>query len=196
MTAAERPTGSRSRSGNAGGRAREAVLDGALISIAERGTTRTTMSGIAASARVAKATVYNHFRSKEEIFAALVEREIDRVCVAAAGEPDLEAALFAAASHLGDHPARGGLEALDPRVLMALVAAAPLATGSRTGAAAGLQRYGARDDAAAVDAVLRLLASFLVTPDVEGGRRAVTGVVAGWLAPPVPLRELTGADRP
>ena len=89
MSAVDRPSGPRSRAGNAMGRARAGVLDGALRSVVKQGTRATTMSGIATLGGVAKATVYNHFRTKDEVWAALVADEVDRAVAVTESSDDL-----------------------------------------------------------------------------------------------------------
>ena len=111
------------------GRARAGVLDGAMRSVVKQGTRATTMGGIATLGGVAKATVYNHFRTKDDVWAALVAQEIDRASEAASSEEDLEAALVAVFDHLAEHPARATLAEREPDVLARLVAGAPLCVG-------------------------------------------------------------------
>ena len=61
------------------------------------------MQSIAAAAGVAKATLYNHFRTKDEVAAALLAAELDRLSALAAGLPR-EQALAALSDELGAHP--------------------------------------------------------------------------------------------
>ncbi|MDX6225062.1 MAG: TetR/AcrR family transcriptional regulator, partial [Frankiales bacterium] len=67
-----RATGTRTRSGNAMLRTRAAILDGAERCIERDGIRRTTMSDVSGEAKVAKATLYNHFRTKDDVMSALV----------------------------------------------------------------------------------------------------------------------------
>ena len=53
-------------------RTRAGLLAGAARAFAEHGLRRSTMQSIAAAAGVAKATLYNHFRTKDEVAAALL----------------------------------------------------------------------------------------------------------------------------
>jgi len=52
----------------------EAILDGAMQEFLTHGYAATSMDRVAAAAGVSKATVYNHFQDKEELFKALVLR--------------------------------------------------------------------------------------------------------------------------
>jgi AcrR family transcriptional regulator len=57
----------------------ERVLDAALAEFAERGRSAVSVDVIAARAGINKALVYEHFRSKDDLFAAAVRRERDRM---------------------------------------------------------------------------------------------------------------------
>src|SRR4051812_9367093 len=74
---------------------RQRLYDAAIELIAEHGYTATTVDQIAERAGVAKGTVYYNFTSKAELFAALLERGIDRLAEAlrdaARGHPPLAA---------------------------------------------------------------------------------------------------------
>ena len=95
--------GAHTRSGNAMGRTRLGLLGGAARAFAEHGLRRSTMQSIAAAAGVAKATLYNHFRTKDEVAAALLATELDRLTALAADLP-LDRALAALSDELGAHP--------------------------------------------------------------------------------------------
>lgn len=53
-------------------RKREAILQAAIIEFRTHGFEATSMDKIAASAEVSKRTVYNHFPSKDDLFAAIL----------------------------------------------------------------------------------------------------------------------------
>lgn len=55
-------------------RKREAILQAAIAEFRSRGFEITSMDKIAATAGVSKRTVYNHFPSKEELFAEILNR--------------------------------------------------------------------------------------------------------------------------
>lgn len=57
---------------------RDAILEAARKVFMEVGFGATSMDTIAAEARVSKQTVYNHFGSKEELFAAMVRFFVDQ----------------------------------------------------------------------------------------------------------------------
>ena len=103
------------------GRTRLGLLAGAGRAFAEHGLRRSTMQSIAAAAGVAKATLYNHFRTKDEVAAALLAAELSRLTDLAAGLP-LDRALAALSDELGAHPVLRRLAETEPEVLAALLA--------------------------------------------------------------------------
>jgi AcrR family transcriptional regulator len=113
--------GSHTRAGNAMNRTRAGLLSGAALAFAEHGLRRSTMQSIAAAAGVAKATLYNHFRTKDEVAAALLAVELDRLGALAASLPR-EQALAALSDALGAHPVLRRLAATEPETLVALLA--------------------------------------------------------------------------
>ncbi|MGY1642337.1 TetR family transcriptional regulator [Geodermatophilus sp. SYSU D00703] len=116
--------GSHTRGGNAMGRTRAGLLDGAARAFAERGLRRSTVQSVAAAAGVAKATLYNHFRTKDEVARALLAAELDRLAaVAAAGPPP--AALAELADEVAGHPVLQRLARDEPATLTGLLAAPP-----------------------------------------------------------------------
>src|SRR5687768_7067623 len=114
--------GAHTRGGNAMGRTRRGLLAGASRAFAEQGLRRSTMQSIAAAAGVAKATLYNHFRTKDDVVGALLRAELDRL-TGLATELPLEAALVALSDELGGHPVLRRLRETEPDVLTALLGA-------------------------------------------------------------------------
>lgn len=196
MSAVDRPSGPRSRAGNAMGRARAGVLDGALRSVVKQGTRATTMSGIATLGGVAKATVYNHFRTKDDVWSALVADEVDRAVAVTESSDDLPGALAALADHLAEHPARATLAEREPEVLARLVAAAPDDAHCRSCTHAVLTRLGAPAGADHVDLVLRAAASYLLAPGSGPERRALAQRVAAAFAPDLDDGAASAAGEP
>ena len=113
--------GAHTRSGNAMGRTRPGLLAGAARAFAEHGVRRSTMQSIAAAAGVAKATLYNHFRTKDEVAAALLAAELDRLTAWPTGLP-LDQALAALSDELGAHPVLRRLAETEPEALAGLLA--------------------------------------------------------------------------
>jgi AcrR family transcriptional regulator len=117
----EHVPGVHTRSGNAMNRTRAGLLAGAARAFAEHGLRRSTMQSIAAAAGVAKATLYNHFRTKDEVAAALLTAELDRLSALAASLPR-DQALGALSDELGAHPVLRRLAATEPEALTSLLA--------------------------------------------------------------------------
>ncbi|WP_155858969.1 TetR/AcrR family transcriptional regulator [Candidatus Blastococcus massiliensis] len=103
---------------------RRSLLDGAARAFAENGLRRSTMQSVAAAAGVAKATLYNHFRTKDEVAGELLARELDRLADLAAALPTREA-LAALSDELGAHPVLRRLAEIEPETLTALLAVDP-----------------------------------------------------------------------
>jgi AcrR family transcriptional regulator len=177
--APQRVLGTRVRAGNSMSRTRAVLLSAALRLVAERGTRRTSMSDIAAGAGVAKGTLYNHFRTKEDVWSAVLEAEIHALTEACAGLP-LDDALALAAQRLGEHPAVRRLAAEEPATLSALLGA-PADAPARQLAEESVRHLLAATgrDAAAADLVLRWLGSYLTQPaPAEAPARLLAGALA------------------
>jgi len=163
------------------GRARAGALAGALRSVVDHGTQGSTMSGIAQSGRVAKATLYNHFRTKDEVWAALVADEVAGLAALAADAP-VPDRLAAVAGALATHPALERLRADEPESIARLSAIAP---GGSWDAARGFIADGLGDEPSDpdVDVTLRWLVSHLAAPGDAHSRHAGALALAGLLAP-------------
>jgi AcrR family transcriptional regulator len=172
-----REKGTRSRAGNAMNRTRAALLAGAARAVEVSGT-KITMAQVAAAGGVAKATLYNHFRTREAVLAALVLHQVDEIVDDQAGKP-LRSALVDAATAISTHPVRRGLARLEPAVLAELGRVGDTAPGWQHARAAVEAALGAESREGA-DLVLRWLASHVLTPADPGTiGRDVTVLLAG-----------------
>lgn len=113
--------GSHTRAGNAMNRTRAGLLAGASRAFAEHGLRRSTMQSIAVAAGVAKATLYNHFRTKDEVAAALLGAELDRLAALAATMP-VDQALAALSDEFGAHRVLRRLAEAEPETLITMLA--------------------------------------------------------------------------
>jgi AcrR family transcriptional regulator len=105
------------------GRTRSAVLDATSRSVEKYGSRRTTMADVAMLAGIAKATLYNHFRTKPDLYSAAVEAAVQTLgqeCAHVAADEGLDAALMRAAERLGSHPAVRRIAEQEPAVLAKL----------------------------------------------------------------------------
>ena len=160
------------------GRTRLELLAGAARAFAEHGLRRSTMQSIAAAAGVAKATLYNHFRTKDEVVVALLAVELDRLTSLAADLP-LDRALAALSDELGAHPVLRRLGVTEPEVLTGLLTVDADTWGELTGRLAGA--LGVDPDAAELAA--RWLVGVVLQPGRSTTRHRHAERLAAVLAP-------------
>jgi AcrR family transcriptional regulator len=158
-------------------RTRRGLLDGAARAFAEHGLRACTMQAIAAAAGVAKATLYNHFRTKDEVARALLAAELDRLTAEAGARPP-DAALALLADELAGSPVLRRLRATDPEVLLALLAVPPETWALLTARLAAVLGVDWEADADAVE----LPARWLLGVTLQPGRSAVRHRDAARLA--------------
>ncbi len=173
--------GAHTRAGNAMGRTRAGLLAGAGRAFAERGLRRSTMQSVAAAAGVAKATLYNHFRTKDDVVRALLTAELDRLTALAAGLP-LEDALVALSDELGGHPVLRRLVDTEPDVLTALLAAGSERWAQTVAGLAGALGVSG-DDA---ELVGRWLLGVVLQPGRSTTRRRAAALLVSAIDRPVP----------
>lgn len=101
---------------------RNALLTTALSLIEEKGLSQTNMIEIADRARVSRASLYNHFRDKNEVFVAVVEMEVERILQLAMREKDVAARLTIISRELSTHLALQMALAKDPALIAHLLA--------------------------------------------------------------------------
>jgi AcrR family transcriptional regulator len=167
-------------------RTRDAVLAGAALGIARYGSRRTTMADIAVLGGVAKATLYNHFRRKADVYVALVEAEVRRIASATTdlAASDLAAALTFAAEQVACHPAVRRLAAEEPEVVAVML----VLTGGeepslpRSSTAAVLAAAGCEARPDRVDLVLRWVAGHLAVPGTPASRAAGGALLAAAIS--------------
>lgn len=105
-----------SRAGNAMQRGRDRILEAAALLVADGGLSALTMAGVARQSGVAKATVYNHVRDRDELVAALATEQWRQLQHDCSRQPQAER-LTAAASWISGSPVLEGLRAHNPEVL-------------------------------------------------------------------------------
>jgi AcrR family transcriptional regulator len=106
------------------GRTRTAALEGARRVLAEHGLTKATMGDVAVRGGLAKATLYNHFRTKADLVRGLLHDDVLEVaadCIDLAAT-DLGVALTRAADAVAAHPVIVGLRSVEPAALLPLAA--------------------------------------------------------------------------
>jgi AcrR family transcriptional regulator len=146
-------------------RTRTALLAAAERCVERHGARATTMAHVALEAAVAKGTLYNHFRTKDDVLAALVRTRAEELAAACrdAGAQGLVSALELAGRRLSASGALRRVAADEPAL------AARLAGGTGRGwdaaddgVRAVLRATGSADGDDAVDLVLRWLASLVL----------------------------------
>ena len=167
------------------GRTRTAALDGARRVLAEHGLRKATMGDVAVRGGLAKATLYNHFRTKDDLVAGLIHDEVTELgadCrdLAAA---DLTVALTRAVDAIATDPVLVGLRSVEPAAL--LPALAPGDGDSwdliRSEVALMLDAGGRSQAPEQVDLVCRWLGSHVIEPGSQDSRAAQARLVAGSL---------------
>jgi AcrR family transcriptional regulator len=161
------------------GRTRAVLVAGAARAFAQHGLRACTMQAVAAAAGVSKATLYNHFRTKDELVRALLAAEAERL-TALASELPPEQALAALADELGEHPVLRRLAACEPDTLGALVDADPAVFAGLTDRLAAA--LGTDEDGAGIAA--RWLLGVLVHPARSSARHRAAARLAAVLVSP------------
>ena len=159
------------------GRTRRGLLAGAAQAFAEHGVRGTSMQAIAAAAGVAKGTLYNHFRTKDDVLAVLLRAELDRLS-------DLvtplsrDQALAALADELGAHPVLRRLADDEPEVLAGLL----LSAGERWADLTGRLAAALRIEPHAAELAARWLLGVVVQPGHALDRHRQAARLAAALA--------------
>ena len=191
MSASDAPVrepGTRARSGNAMARTRTALLQATGDCLARYGVRKTTMVDVAARSRVAKATLYNHFRTKDDLLVAYVEDRVASLtgtAVAAASTGGLAAALEAVAGVLRDDPVLRRAAREEPAALAPLCAPSDSRgwLSARTGAADLLTAARVPAGPGQVALLLRWATSQLLWP-LDGSDASVQALAAQLSAVP------------
>jgi AcrR family transcriptional regulator len=175
------------------GRTRLGLLAGAARAFAEHGVRRSTMQSIATAAGVAKATLYNHFRTKDDVLTALVRTELDRLTGIAAALP-VQQALATLSDELGAHPVLRRLADIEPDALSALLSGAPDTWAYLTARLAQALRV----DADSAELAAQWLLGVILQPGRSTARHRHAALLAGVLtaaAPVGPAGALSSAEQ-
>lgn len=164
----------------AGARSRAAIVDGARRAVLASGT-RITMAQIAARAGVAKATLYNHFRAREDVLSELLLAEIDEQ-IAALSHLRLAEALARAAVAVSEHPLLEALGVHDSAAL-AVLARVDVRGAGWARVAQAVDRLLAAHGRRGTPTVLRWLSSFIIAPADDRDIAADVAVLVAGLPP-------------
>jgi len=169
-------------------RTREAILQSAGDCVEQVGVRKTTMGDIALTGGIAKATLYNHFRTKDDVLDALVDSRVAALAeqaVALASSQGLGAALEHAAGALAVDPTLRKVARDETAALLPLTVPGQARgwTHARACAVAVLTASGAPAGAEAADAVLRWLVSQVLWPATPAQARQGAQLLAGAVLP-------------
>jgi AcrR family transcriptional regulator len=153
---------------------RQALLDGARIVFAEVGVRNANMIEIADRSEVARATLYNHFRDKDELVAALIEDEIERLRNLITSAPDRREVLFLLANEISQNAALRKVLALEPHLIatLAQISETPIWNQARNILATSLKTSSVGAEIALRWCISQFFAP-IATPDVESSIAAV-----------------------
>ena len=173
-------------------RTRSAILAAAALCVERVGVRRTTMSEVADSARVAKATLYNHFRTKDDLLDALVLSEIEALQARVLGS-DLATSLATAATAIRGLAALRTIVADEPAILAGLARPGDgrAWTVARTAVSSMLDAADVAAAPATIELVLRWLCGYLLQAGEVADIEFEAQVLAAGLATipaPLPLR--------
>lgn len=176
-------------------RTRTGLLAAARVALAKYGVRKATMGDVATVAGVAKATVYNHFRTRGELVLALAENDV-RVLIAEladrAQREGMVTALATAARELAEHPVVRRLGTDEPALLGALVLPRGPGQGVWTMARDLLAPQiatitGVDGATAGTDVVVRWLGGHLLWAGSPAETEAGARIVVGGLTPAPPV---------
>ncbi len=159
-------------------RTRSGLIDGAARAFADHGLRRATMQSIAVAAGVSKATLYNHFRTKDEVARALLAAELDRLFAAAAELPPAQA-LAALADECAGHRVVRRLAETEPQLLAGLLGV----DGDRWTELTGRLAAALTVDEESAELAARWLLGVVLQPGRSGPRHRAAARIAGLLSP-------------
>jgi AcrR family transcriptional regulator len=153
---------------------RQALLDGARIVFAEVGVRNANMIEIADRSEVARATLYNHFRDKDELVAALIEDEIERLRNLIASAPDRREVLVLLANEISQNAALRKVLALEPHLIatLAQISETPIWNQARNILATSLRTSSVGSELALRWCISQFFAP-IASPDLESSIAAV-----------------------
>jgi len=158
---------------------RVALLDGARSLLSEVGVREANMISIADRSQVARATLYNHFRDKEEILHALVDSEIARMSDLAKSASHRSEVLYLLSRDIFDNGALRKVAELEPHLIARMVTISESAKWGQVRATLQSVLYCSKESG---ELVLRWLLSQFFSPIPESARRAAVEKVEASLS--------------
>ncbi|MBM3704087.1 MAG: helix-turn-helix transcriptional regulator [Actinobacteria bacterium] len=160
-------------------RTRTALLDGARLVLSEVGVREANMITIADRSRVARATLYNHFRDKEEILHALLDSEIARMSELAKSASNRSEVLFLLSRDIFDNGVLRKVAELEPHLIARMVTISESEKWGQVRETLQSVLYCSRESG---ELVLRWLLSQFFSPVPESARRGAVEKVEASLS--------------
>ncbi len=98
-------------------RTHEVIIETARLLVNENGLHKTNMIDIADRAQVSRASLYNHFRDKDQVFLGLIESEIERIYAIALKADSRAESLFLISREISTHKALASALMHDPAAM-------------------------------------------------------------------------------
>jgi AcrR family transcriptional regulator len=160
-------------------RTRIALLNGAKSLLSEVGVSGATMITIADRSRVARATLYNHFRDKEEILLALLDSEIARMSALARSATHRSEALLLLSRDIYENGVLRKVAELEPHLIARMVT---ISEGEKWSEVRRTLQSVLHCSQESGELVLRWLLSQFFSPIPESARRAAVEKVEASLS--------------
>lgn len=161
---------------------RSALVGACRAVVATKGLKGLTMSGVADASGLARATVYNHVRDREELLQLLVDALRAEVVAMAAGAASAQAGLAAIADWVATDPAIDGLRRLNPGSLVQLAQSiVALPEDIALDVVNILGGWSVHSDLSAAEAALRWVASYFLAPGTAAEREVGADLLASTL---------------
>lgn len=105
------------RQGGIHRRTDEVIIEAARLLVNKNGLHKTNMIDIADRAQVSRASLYNHFRDKEQVFLGLIESEVKRLYAIALNADSRAESLFLISREISTHQSLASALLHDPAAL-------------------------------------------------------------------------------
>ncbi len=162
---------------------RSALVGACRTVVAMKGLKGLTMSGVADASGLARATVYNHVRDRDELMAVMTSALRAEVIAVAQKHSTARDGLAAVAQWIATDPALNGLREYNSHSLVDLMATIiefPEAIALDVMNVLG--QWGVASDLSAAEAALRWLSSYLLAPGTPTERETGADILAASLS--------------
>ena len=162
---------------------RSALVGACRTVVALKGLRGLTMSGVADASGLARATVYNHVRDRDELLAVLTSALRAEMISVARSHSSAREGLLAAANWLATDPALSGVRQFNADTLVSLATnVMEFPEDIALDAMTVLSQWGVHADLSAAEAALRWLSSYLLAPGSATDRETGADLIAASLS--------------